>query len=110
MDNKQLELSDFMGELEKDPIINSTCVILDGCSTNLTWRELFDSKEYDTLSCVTYVSSPNFFVKSVGDFQNVHIIIGIEKEDVRKAFAESMATRLNNEGTKFFELLPEKCC
>lgn len=107
MDNKQLELSDFMGELETDPLTNSTCVILDGCSTNLTWRGLFDSKEYDTLSCVTYVSSPNFFVKSVGDFQNVHIIIGIEKEDVRKAFAESMATRLNNEGTKFFELLPE---
>lgn len=106
MDN-QINLFSYAEALSNDPITNTTCVVLNGVCTDISWRELFDRKKYDSLTCVTYVSSAGFFTKSVGGFQNIRLIIGIEKADVRKAIAESINSRVMKEGTKFFEELPE---
>lgn len=57
--------------------------------------------------CVTYVSSASFLSRAIDKFKNVKVIIGIEKEDVRKAIAESINARVMQEGTKFFEELPD---
>ena len=50
----QISLTDFIIEKEKEPITNSTCVIIDGKCKNIDWRDLFDGEKYDTLFCVTY--------------------------------------------------------
>ena len=105
--SEQMDLFSYVEEIDKDPITNTTCVVIDGKCKNITWEELFDVSKYDQLSCVTYVTSASFLSKSVGDFRNVKLIIGIEKPDVKKAIAESMNTRMNKEGAKFFEELQD---
>lgn len=103
----QISLTDFIEEKEKDPVTNSTCVIIDGECKNVDWRDLFDGEKYDTLSCVTYVSSVDFFLKATKSFKNIKIIIGIDKEDVRRAIAENIRANANDDGEKFFEKLSE---
>jgi len=99
---------DMLSVLEKDPFDNPCCVIQNNKCMDATWRELFDAHKYDTLKCVTYVSSAGFFAKSVGKFKQVGIIIGIEKGEVKQAFADSMRARISGDGTKFFEELPDE--
>ena len=102
--SEQMELFSYMSH---DPIKNACCVIKDGICQDISWEELFDCKRYDTLRCVTYVSSGSFFEKAVGGFTNVEIIIGIEKGDVKRAFDESVRARMQNEGEKFFTNLSD---
>lgn len=94
--------------IQHNPIDNSCCVIMDGTCQDITWQELFDSSSYDTLRCVTYVSSGTFFEKTAGKFNKVQIIIGIEKSDVKRAFGESIRSRMYGEGAKFFSSLSDK--
>ena len=103
----QISLTDFIIEKEKDPITNSTCVIIDGKCKNIDWRDLFDGEKYDTLFCVTYVSSVEFFLKATKSFKTIKMIIGIDKEDVRRAIAENFRANANDDGEKFFEKLSE---
>ncbi len=93
---------DIYSYMSKDPIKNACCVVKDGVCEDLSWRELFDTNTYDTLRCVTYVSSGSFFDKSVSGFSDVTIVIGIEKGDVKRAFDESIRARLQAEGEKLF--------
>lgn len=103
--SEQMDLFAYMGH---DPIKNACCVIKDGECCDVTWAELFDSKRYTSLRCVTYVSSGSFFEKAVGGFADVEIIIGIEKGDVKKAFDESIRSRMQNEGDKWFTNLSDQ--
>lgn len=101
------EQMDLFAYVEKDPIKNPCCVVINGICEDVSWHELFDTKEYDTLKCVTYVSSGAFFEKSVSGFLNVTIVIGIEKGDVRRAFDESLRARMQGEGAKLFSELSD---
>lgn len=103
----QMDLFSYVESIDRDPVTNTTCVVIDGKCKNVTWEELFDEEKYDQLSCVTYVTSAGFLNKAVGNFRKLKLIIGIEKPDVKKAIAESMSIRMNKEGAKFFEELPD---
>lgn len=103
----QMDMFSFVDNLNKDPITNTTCVVMDGECKDVAWNELFDAEKYDQLMCVTYVSSASFLSRAIDKFKNVKVIIGIEKADVRKAIAESINVRVMQEGTKFFEELPD---
>lgn len=107
MGMEQIDMFSFVDNLNKDPIINTTCVVMDGECKDVAWNELFDAEKYDQLMCVTYVSSASFLSRAIDKFKNVKVIIGIEKADVRKAIAESINARVMQEGTKFFEELPD---
>lgn len=107
MGMEQMDMFSFVDNLNKDPITNTTCVVMDGECKDVAWDELFDAEKYDQLMCVTYVSSASFLSRAIDKFKNVKVIIGIEKEDVRKAIAESINARVMQEGTKFFEELPD---
>lgn len=107
MGMEQMDMFSFVDNLNKDPVTNTTCVVMDGECKDVAWDELFDAEKYDQLLCVTYVSSASFLSRAIDKFKNVKIIIGIEKADVRKAIAESINARVMQEGTKFFEELPD---
>lgn len=107
MGMEQMDMFSFVDNLNKDPITNTTCVVMDGECKDVAWNELFDAEKYDQLMCVTYVSSASFLSRAIDKFKNVKVIIGIEKADVRKAIAESINARVMQEGTKFFEELPD---
>lgn len=107
MGMEQMDMFSFVDNLNKDPITNTTCVVMDGECKDVALDELFDAEKYDQLMCVTYVSSASFLSRAIDKFKNVKVIIGIEKEDVRKAIAESINARVMQEGTKFFEELPD---
>ena len=104
----QISLDNWIEEQNRNPLENPTCIVKDGKSIDVTWRELFDSDKYDSLSCVTYVSSAAFLEKAVGDFKKVEIILGIEKEDFRRAFADSLKSRIYSEGEQFFDSMPDE--
>ncbi len=104
MADEQLNLFSYV---DRDPVKNACCVVINGKCEDLTWRELFNTRVYDTLKCVTYVSSGAFFEKSVSDFDNVTIVIGIEKGDVKRAFDESIRARMQGEGEKLFSCLSD---
>ena len=99
MANEQLDIFSYV---KKDPIKNACCVVIDGECKDISWQELFDTQVYDTLKCITYVSSGTFFEKAVSGFANVTIVIGIEKGDVKCAFDESIRTRMNAGREKLF--------
>lgn len=99
---------DIFSYMKHNPIKNACCVIKDGVCVDLTWKELFDESLYDSLKCVTYVSSGSFFEKSVGKFKNIEIVIGIEKGDVKRAFDESVRARMQSEGDKLFDSLSDE--
>lgn len=88
---------------EDEPFRNTTMIIVDGVAKNISIEQLFNPKEYDTVICATYVSSPSFIKKYFSEFENVKIILGIEKDDVRSGFYEGMKKVINNEGQKYFE-------
>ena len=100
----QINIFDCM---ENDPMENPCCVIVDGKCQDVSWGELFDSRVFDTLQCVTYVSSGSFYEKAAGKFDTVKIIIGIEKGEVQRAFGESIRAKLNCDGEKIFSKLPD---
>ncbi len=100
----QLDLLSYMG---KDPIQNPCCVVLNGKCEDITWEELFDASSYDSLQCVTYVSSASFFEKSVMGFSHATIVIGIEKGDIKKGLNESIRTRIQSDGDKMFSALSD---
>ncbi len=102
--NGQISLEEY---IEKDPLINTTCVIVDGECRDLDWRDLFDGNKFNEISCVTFVSSADFFFKATEHFQSIKVIIGIDKEDVRKAIAENVLSYTDNQGTSFFEKLSD---
>lgn len=104
MADEQLDLFSYVN---KDPIKNACCVVINGKCEDVTWHELFDTSLFDTLRCVTYVSSGAFFEKSVSGFTNVTVVIGIEKGDVKRAFDESIRARIQGEGEKLFGDLPD---
>lgn len=104
---EQMDLFKFTEEENRDPITNTTCVVMNGECVNMTWAELFDSKKYNQLSCVTYVSSASFLSKSIKGFDKVELIIGIEKPDVKKAIAENLRAKIFQSGTSFFEDLSD---
>lgn len=103
MGMEQMDMFSFVDNLNKDPITNTTCVVMDGECKDVAWNELFDAEKYDQLMCVTYVSSASFLSRAIDKFKNVKVIIGIEKADVRKAIAESINARVMQEGTKFLK-------
>ena len=103
----QMSLLEYMDKNEKDPVSNSTCVVVNEQCENVDWQDLFDGYKYDELRCVTYVSSAAFFFKATKGFKTVQMIIGIDKEDPRRAFKEGMKTHVNSEGTIFFEKLSD---
>lgn len=103
----QFTLDQFIKEKYKDPITNSTCIVVNGECKNIDWKELFDSNKYDSLACVTYVSSSDFFFKATKGFSKIIMIIGIDNEDVRKAIAENIRVIANSDGITFFEKLSE---
>ncbi len=103
----QFTLDQFMDSEHKDPITNSTCIVVNGECKNIDWKELFDSRKFDTITCVTYVSSADFFFKATKGFEKIRMIIGIDKEDVRKAIEENICTNINNKGATFFEKLSD---
>ena len=45
----QISLVDLIEEKAKDPITNSTCVLINGECKNINWHDLFDGEKYDTL-------------------------------------------------------------
>ena len=102
MGMEQMDMFSFVDNLNKDPITNTTCVVMDGECKDVAWNELFDAEKYDQLMCVTYVSSASFLSRAIDKFKNVKVIIGIEKADVRKAIAESINARVMQEGTNFY--------
>ena len=104
MENEQINLFSYVN---KDPVKNACCVVLNGKCEDISWRELFDADAFDTLKCVTYVSSGAFFEKSVSRFTNITIVIGIEKGDVKRAFDESIRARLQGDGQKLFSNLSD---
>ncbi len=104
MADEQMDLFAFV---DKDPVQNACCVVMNGKCEDISWRELFDTKLFDTLKCVTYVSSGTFFEKAVSEFTNVTIVIGIEKGDVKRAFDESIRARMQGEGEKLFSDLSD---
>ena len=104
MDGQQ----DLFSYVTHDPIKNPCCVIKDGKCEDLTWEELFDASSFDTLQCVTYVSSGSFFEKAVGKFDKVTIVIGIEKGDIQRAFGESVRARMQFDGDKLFGSLSDE--
>lgn len=104
----QFTLDQFIEDRGKDPVTNSTCIVINGECKNIDWKELFDGNKYDLLDCVTYVSSADFFFKATNGFDRIRMIIGIDKEDVRRAIAENIRVSTNNEGVTFFEKLSEK--
>lgn len=99
---------DIFSYIQSNPIDNSCCVVMDGTCQDIGWQELFDSTRFDTLRCVTYVSSGAFYEKTAGKFKKVQTIIGIEKSDVKRAFSESIRARMCGEGAKFFASLSDK--
>lgn len=102
------EQYDLFSYMEHDPIKNACCVVKDNVCIDLTWEELFDWRKYDSLKCVTYVSSGSFFEKSVGNFENIEVIIGIEKGEVKRAFDESIRSRMHYDGEEFFSSLSDE--
>ncbi len=104
----QMNLESWFSTKDKDPISNATCVIKDGVCIDCTWEDLFDSKMYDTVTCVTYVSSPSFFHGIAKQYKKASIIIGIEKEDVRKAFLEGMNAHVHTLGRELFENMSDE--
>ena len=106
MEGEQIDLFSLM---DKNPIKNPCCVVINGKCEDISWTELFDASKFDTIKCATYVSSGAFFEKSISDFSNVTIIIGIEKGDVKRAFDESIRARMYGEGDKLFGNLSKEC-
>ena len=104
MDGQQ----DLFSYVKHDPIKNPCCVIKDGKVEDMTWEELFNPFSFDTLECVTYVSSGSFFEKAVGKFDKVTIVIGIEKGDIQRAFGESVRARMQFDGDKLFGALSDE--
>lgn len=100
--------TDIFSYMQHNPIDNPCCVIMDGACQDISWQELFDSRLFDTLQCVTYVSSGSFYEKTAGQFKKVQVVIGIEKNDVKRAFDESIRARLNRDGSKLFSSLSDK--
>lgn len=104
---EEINLFDIM-EKEQEPVKNSMCVFKDGKFVNMDWHEIFDTERFDELRAVTYVSSASFFSSAVRGFKKAVVIIGIEDSEFKSAFSESVKSRLNDEGTKFFEALPDE--
>lgn len=103
----QMDIFTMQAEAKKDPVNNYCCVVIDGVCQNVSWESLFDSNKYDTIDCVTYVSSSGFFAKTVSGFKKVRIIIGIDKENVRQSFFKGISDRIHNKGLEFFEELSD---
>lgn len=106
--DEQLNLESWLEQKDKSPIENTTCIVKEGQCLDLTWNDLFDAKEFDTLTCVTYVSSASFLQKAVGDYKKVSIILGIEKENVRKSFSDGINDRIHNKGQQFFDAMTDE--
>ncbi len=105
--SEQINIDWYEEHDEKDPIGNACCVVKNGKCQDLHWEDLFDAHQFDTLYCVTYVSSGSFFTKATSGFRNVQIIIGIEKETPRQAFMENIKRITKNEGERFFDSLKD---
>lgn len=78
-------------------------VVRNGEPSKLSYSDLFDSKYYDTLMAVTYVSSPSFFSKVVNGYKDVEIILGIDNSDIASAFAKGTTDLINAKGADFFK-------
>lgn len=65
--------------------------------------ELLDSKKYDTLDIVTFVSSPKFLFKNIKGYKKVRFILGIRDGD--NAASYILDPNLKNE---FFKDVPEE--
>lgn len=97
-DVKQLDIF----AIAKKPSEAYLHVVRDGKATCEDYAELFDSKRYNTLYAITYVSSPSFFSKIVKDYDMVKLVIGIDNADINKAFADTVSEQMNVKGADFF--------
>lgn len=44
MGMEQMDMFSFVDNLNKDPITNTTCVVMDGECKDVAWDELFDAE------------------------------------------------------------------
>ncbi len=70
--------------------IKSLNIVKDSESIEMTIQELFNSKLFDELYAVTYVSSPRFFSKITKGFEKVSFILGVNDSENATAFTDSI--------------------
>lgn len=91
----------------KEEYENYLHIVRNGISDKQSYADLFDSKKFDTLLAVTYVSSPAFFSKIIKGYEKVEIIIGIDNAELNRAFANSTLDLLTSKGADFFKDLDD---
>lgn len=83
--------------------------IKDNQEVDLNVKEIFDSKRYDTLHAITFVSSPKFFFDISKEFEEVKIILGIGDGNVSEVFEQGIIPLINvEERIDFFNTAPSK--
>ena len=95
---EQLNLFDETKEihtkkLEKGKDIKSLFVIKDNKEENLIIEEIFDSKLFNEIYAITYVSSSAFFSKYMKGFKKISIIIGIDDSGNLEKFTNGLALK-----------------
>ena len=61
----QFTLDQFIEAREKNPVTNSTCIVINGECKNVDWKELFDSSKYDSLAYMNYLRQ-DIFIEDAG--------------------------------------------
>jgi hypothetical protein len=76
-------------------INNYLCIVKNDVIVNMTYEEIFDSKTFDELYAITYVSSPTFFSKVIKNFSVVRIVLGIDDSYVLTNFTLGLEKLFN---------------
>lgn len=97
---------DIFSSIEQ-PYENYLHIVVNGSSEKQSYADLFDYKKYDTLFAITYVSSAAFFSKVIKGYGQVEIILGIDNDDVNRAFAKGTSDFLSVKGLDFFKGLDD---
>lgn len=68
---------------------------------------LFDTKRFQELRAIAFVTSPAFFFSAAQHFDRVELVLGIEDQYVAEAFQDGLQDLLNVEKrVAFFQELP----
>lgn len=94
--------------IEEPAMTRDLHIVKNGESVIMKDEEIFDSTRFTKLWATTFVASPKFFFESTKTFEEVELLIGIEKNVVLTNFEEGIRHALSDQKLDFWNDIGEE--